>query len=90
MKQFTFDDTREHGCVAGAKSLSIDYPQDLKSDPLDWQKRGLQETASGYGARLRSTYKIHFEGKLRRIYHTCYGNASSAWIKVRGVKVFIN
>jgi hypothetical protein len=27
----------------------------VEHNPLDWQQRGLQQTASGYGARLTSS-----------------------------------
>lgn len=85
MKLFTDSDVREHGCVAGAGSLSISYPTDLVYDPLIWQNTG-----SGYGAKLPSQYKISFNGKSYRLYHTCYGNASSAWFKVKGRKIFVS
>ncbi len=90
MKQFTIQDTTPHGCVASAVSLSINYPADLVHAPLWWQKRGLSKTTSGYGAKTESSYKIHFNGKLRRIYHSCYGNSSSAWFVTKGQTVFVN
>jgi len=71
------------------KSLAASY-YDLVDCPLEWQKRGLQQTSTGYGAKLTSRYKIHFEGKLRRIYHTCYGNASSAWFIFDGGRIYIH
>lgn len=64
--------------------------QDLIDAPLDWQKRGLQQTASGYGSKLTSRYKIHFEGKEYRLYVTIYGNAGSTWFRVRGRKIFVD
>jgi len=57
---------------------------------LPWQKRGLQQTSTGYGAKLTSSFKINFNGKLRRLYHTCYGNASSCWFVTKGRKIFVN
>jgi hypothetical protein len=90
MKEFSLKDTTAHGAVANARTLNVNYPQDLVSAPLWFHRRGLQQTASGYGAKLTSSFKINYEKKLRRIYHTCYGNASSAWIKVKGIKIFIN
>lgn len=58
--------------------------------PTDWQKMGLMETASGYGARLNSGYKISFNGKLYRVYTTIYGNAGSSWFKVKGRKIYVD
>jgi hypothetical protein len=62
----------------------------LVERPLWWQKRGLQETATGYGARLRSSKMVQFpDGKLRRVYITCYGNSGSAWINHKGEKLYL-
>lgn len=62
---------------------------DLLYCPPAWMQQGLQETATGYGSRLNSGYKIHFEGRLRRVYATCYGNAASLWFNYQGSKIFI-
>lgn len=87
MKPFTDNDLVPY---AGHSGLFINYPEDLIYDPLPWQKRGLQQTTSGYGAKLTSSYKISFNGKRYRIYHTCYGNASSAWFVAKGRKIYVN
>jgi len=63
---------------------------DLIDDPLPWQKQGLQQTASGYGRKLTSRYKINFEGKLYRLYVTIYSNAGSTWFRVKGRKIFVS
>ena len=89
MKQFTFTDTLPHGTIPNARHLFA-FTTQLVLSELPWQKRGLQETASGYGARLTSSFKVHYEGKLRRLYHTCYGNASSCWFKTKGTKIFVS
>ena len=91
MKHFTDADVVEHGRIAKAGRLTLDrYPEDLCARPLPWQRRGLQQTASGYGAKLTSQYKLSFNGKLYRIYHSCYGNASSAWFVAKGRKIFVH
>lgn len=63
--------------------------QDLMYAPLWWHKQGLSQTASGYGSKLTSSYKISLDGKLRRLYSTCYGNAASVWFMLKGEKVHI-
>lgn len=88
MKEFTEADVRDHGCIAGAGSL-VSVHGDLVDSPLDWQKRGLQQTASGYGARLTTSWKINFNGKLFRLYATCYGNAASVWFKAKGRTIYV-
>jgi hypothetical protein len=93
MKQFTESDIRKwKSSVDGSDmySLYITDTADLVDAPLDWQKRGLQQTASGYGSKLTSQYKIDFEGKLYRLYVTQFSNAGSTWFRVHGRKVFVN
>jgi len=65
-----------------------EYP--LIDATLPWQKRGLQETASGYGSRLTTSKKVLFQGVARRIYAICYGNSASCYIRVNGQKVFVH
>jgi len=48
----------------------------------------LQETASGYGAKLTTRRKIRYSGRLYRVYCTIYGNAGSCWICCKGEKIF--
>ena len=64
-------------------------PDTLIYSPLPWQKRGLQQTASGYGAKLTSCYKIKYNNRLYRVYHTCYSNSSSAWFVAKGQKRYL-
>ena len=55
-----------------------------------WMRRGLQQTASGYGARLNTGRKIHYNGKLYRLYATCYGNSASVWFTVQGQRIYVS
>jgi len=89
MKLFTDKDVIHHGAIAGAGSL-VTSRGDLIDSPLDWQKRGLQQTATGYGSKLTTTWKINFNGKIRRLYATCFGNAASVWFKVQGRTIYVN
>jgi hypothetical protein len=58
--------------------------------PLPWQRDGLHETASGYGAKLTSRRCVRLpDGKVRRVYMTIYGNAGSAWITYQGRKLYL-
>lgn len=62
---------------------------DLAYCPTEWQKMGLMETRTGYGARLNTGYKISFCGKLYRVYCTVYSNAGTCWFKVKGKKIIV-
>lgn len=90
MKTFTDTDIEPHSAIAGAGRLSVNYPEDLVHAPLDWQRRGLQQSASGYGAKLTTSHKLSLNGKLYRVYSTCYSNAASHWVTVKGRKIFIH
>jgi hypothetical protein len=50
--------------------------------PLEWQKQGLSQTASGYGKKITTSYMIMYQGRLRRIYSCCYSNSGAAYIIV--------
>lgn len=89
MKKFTLNDVEQHGAIANAGLLYADRTE-LVNAPLDWQKAGLTQTASGYGAKLTTHNKIHFEGKLFRLYATCYGNSASVWFKFKGQTIFVH
>ncbi len=63
--------------------------EDLVESPLIWQKLGLQETASGYGNKLTTKYKVKYQGRMRRVYAVCYSNVASYYIFVKGEKLYL-
>ena len=65
-------------------------PQDLLHSPLVWQEHGLQQTVSGYGAKLTTHDKISFCGKLYRIYCTIWSNNGSCWFMTKGRKIYVH
>lgn len=74
----------------------VEYLEDVEDwfkierRPLPWQKLGLQQTASGYGAKLATQFVVQLrKGRARRVYVTQYSNAGSAWIVVNGRKLFL-
>ena len=87
MKEFGESDVVDHG--GGYLRIYADRA-DLVDAPLPWQGRGLQQTASGYGAKLTTRYKIHFGGKLFRLYCTCYSNNGTVWFRVRGRRIIVS
>ncbi len=89
MKTFTYTDITNPDSSFPRIYLG-EYHKDLAHCPLDWQKRGLQQTASGYGGKLTSAYKIHFNGKLYRIYTICYSNAGTSYFTVKGKKIYVS
>ena len=53
--------------------------------PLWWHKRGLSQTASGYGSKLTSPRMVELpDGRKRRVYVTIWSNIGTAWITLDG------
>lgn len=73
---------------AGGNRISCNL-KNLVHSPLPWQKQGLQETASGYGKKLTTVWKIHYCGKLHRIYCCCFSNNGTAYILSHGERIVI-
>jgi hypothetical protein len=61
----------------------------LERHPLPWQEQGLQETASGYGAKLTTVWKARFDGRLYRVYCTIYSNNGTCWFVSKGRKYIV-
>jgi len=67
-----------------------EYRDNLADCPLWWHTQGLSQTATGYGAKLTSRYKIHFEGKLYRLYTICFSNAGTTYFTVKGRRIYVS
>lgn len=70
-------------------SLYLIYPGRVFESPLEWQKRGMQYTATGYGKKIQTSRKIRMFGREYRIYCAIFSNAGTCWINVDGKKVII-
>ena len=64
--------------------------EDFIYTPLWWHTKGLQQTASGYGAKLVTPYKVLYDGKLRRVYRMCFSNIGSLYVMQGKNKVIID
>ena len=51
--------------------------------PLWWQIKGLTQTASGYGRKLNTGYKVEYQGRMRRIYCAQISNAGTCYILIK-------
>lgn len=93
MKTFTHQDLVQGNLP---HIFTTEHSKELVDAPLWWQEKGLQQTASGYGYKLTTNWKISFQAqgeaksKLYRVYCTQFSNAGSCWFTVRGTKIFIN
>ena len=59
--------------------------QPLIHAPLWWHDQGLTQTATGFGRKLTTPYKIEFNGRLYRVYCTQISNAGSLWFTAKGI-----
>ena len=71
----------------------LDNECQLFLDKPEWLYRNgirLTETATGYGKKLTTDFKIKFMGRNYRIYTTVYSNNGSNWFQCKKYgKVFI-
>jgi hypothetical protein len=88
MKQFTDNDVDRSGKFPTI--YTENYRIELSDCPLPWHDSGLQQTATGYGAKLTTAWKINYCGKLYRVYATCYSNAASHWFTAKKERIYIN
>jgi hypothetical protein len=72
----------------------IEYIEYKKADMIEkllhWQKMGLMQTSSGYGAKLTTTKMLKVNNKLHRVYCACYGNSGSCYIIKNGSKLYLH
>ena len=58
--------------------------------PLEWQRLGLQYTATGYGTKIPTSKVIKWsDGRERRVYCDIYSNAGSCYCMIHGCKVSV-
>ena len=62
--------------VYGMKNSFLTLEAEVKETETPWHGR----TVSGYGSRLPTPYMVRHNGKWRRVYAACYGNAASFYI----------
>ena len=61
----------------------------FKEDLLEWQKRGLVETSTGYGVKLTTIYKVSYNNRWYRVYASCSSNVAVYFIVSKGKKLYI-
>jgi len=62
------------------KSRTWFYTNDLVVDLPTHMKAGKTFTASGYGFRIPTKFKVLFRSKWRRVYSCCYSNNETLFI----------
>lgn len=62
---------------------------ETKIDLLPWQKQGLQYTATGYGGKIPTHYKVKHKGIWKRVYCAIYSNSGTLYIMQVGTKLIL-
>ena len=75
--------TRDKNHRAGAVLETIEVP-------LWWQKQGLMYTATGYGNKIPTAYKVRHEGRLKRVYCRIFSNSGTLYIMSKGEKITVD
>ena len=66
-------------------------PLAMSDRMLEWQRRGAQFTATGYGTKIPTSKVIKWsDGKVRRVYCNIYSNAGSCYCMINGCKVSVD
>ena len=64
------------------RTLTVDGVRvPARTDLLWWQRQGLSLTASGYGRRIPTSNMVRLDGRWRRVYCCCYGNAGTCYVE---------
>lgn len=76
---------KRHLRTTAIRTLTLDFwgaqlLLPMREKPLEWQVQGLQETATGYGARLTTTKQVYFNGRWMRVYCACWSNNGTCYI----------
>jgi len=62
---------------------------EVKTDYLWWQEQGLSYTASGYGKKIPTHYKVKNGGRWQRVYCCTASNIGSLYIISNGKKLAV-
>jgi len=86
-------DIKVHKYEYDGKETSFKYidweEPDIIDAPMWYHKRGLQQTATGYGSKLNTGKKLMVGNRSYRIYCICYSNSGSNYIIVKGERIYL-
>ena len=57
--------------------------------PMFHHDNGLSYTATGYGSKLPTRYKVKWGGRWYRVYSVCFSNCSTEYILSKGKKIIV-
>ena len=62
---------------------------DFEDHPLYCHKHNLMQTATGYGSKLATQYKVKHNNRLKRVYCYQFSNIGTLYIMEKGEKIII-
>jgi len=72
--------------------MGLDYVPDGAEkvySPLWYHLAGRSQTATGYGSKLTTPWKVWFNGRYYRVYRTQWSNLGTHWIESRGTRYIV-
>ena len=57
--------------------------------PLWYHKRGLMQTATGYGSKIKTPFKALTNNRAYRVYCSIYSNVGLTYIIIKGEKITV-
>jgi hypothetical protein len=54
-----------------------------------YHEQGYWQTATGYGGKLITRYKVEWNGRIRRVYCMCWSNVGTLYILCKGERWII-
>lgn len=70
-------------CIKSSMAALVDAP-------TWYHERGLMQTATGYGSKLVTPYKLKLGRRKYRVYSVCYSNCSTEYILFLGKRLIID
>lgn len=58
--------------------------------PLWYHKQNLMQTATGYGSKLKTPFKVYYEGRMRRVYCRIFSNIGTTFIILNKKEVIVD
>ena len=62
---------------------------ETKEDVLWWQAQGLSYTASGYGRKIPTRYKVKYNNRWYRVYCCIFSNSGTCYIVTKDKDITI-
>lgn len=73
--------------IEGPISLTRSTPKGVRRTA--WGTYYPGQNMEGYGSKITTDYILTYKGRKYRVYATCFSNAASYWVTVKGEKTHL-